>query len=96
MDGHFPDEPENDLRRYGCPPSSRRAGILPNAQRKENSDRTTYTVADPSRDGCTTLQEISVGTGGYRLQKPGPDHSGTNHSCPVDAQGSNGEKEIHR
>ena len=25
-------------------------------------------------------------------QKLGPDHSGTNHSCPVDAQGSNGEK----
>ena len=24
--------------------------------------------------------------------KPGPDHSGTNYSCPVDAQGSNGEK----
>ena len=26
------------------------------------------------------------------LRKLGPDHSDTNHSCPVDAQGSNGEK----
>ena len=25
-------------------------------------------------------------------KKPGPDHSGTDHSCSVDAQGSNGEK----
>ena len=25
-------------------------------------------------------------------KKPGPDHFGTSHSCPVDAQGSNGEK----
>ena len=25
-------------------------------------------------------------------KKPGPDHSGTNHSCSLDAQGSNGVK----
>ena len=36
--------------------------------------------------------EISLGTGGCSLQKLGPDHPGTNHSCPVDAQSSNGEK----
>ena len=47
------------------------AGIPPNAQREENSNRTTYTMAEPSRDVCTTVQEISLGTGGYRLQKPG-------------------------
>ena len=35
---------------------------------------------------CTTVQEMSLGTRGYRLQKPGPDHSGTNHSCPVKTQ----------
>ena len=92
MDGHVPDEPEGDLCRYGFPPSSRHAGILPNAQREENSNRTTHTMAEPSRDGCTIVQEISLGTGGYSLQKPGPDHFGTNHSCSVDAQGSNGEK----
>ena len=34
------------------------------------------------------VQEISLGTRGYSLQKPGPDRSGTNHSCPVDAEGS--------
>ena len=33
-----------------------------------------------------------LGTRGYKLQKPGRDHFGTNHSCPVDAQSSNGEK----
>ena len=55
MDGHVPDEPEGDLCRYGFPPSSRHARILPNAQREENSNRTTYTVAESSRDGCTRL-----------------------------------------
>ena len=49
MDGHVPDTPEGDLCRYGFPPSSRHAGILSSAQRKENSDRTTYTMAEPSR-----------------------------------------------
>ena len=49
-------------------------------------------MAELSRVGCTTVRDISLGTGGYSLQKLGPDHSGTNHSCPVDAQGSNGEK----
>ena len=49
-------------------------------------------MAEPSRDGCTIVQEFSLGTRGYSIQKPGPDHSGTNHSCPVDAQSSNGEK----
>ena len=42
----------------GFPPPSRHAGILPNAQREENSNRTTYTMAEPSRDGCTTVQEF--------------------------------------
>ena len=72
--------------------TSRHAGILSNAQCEENSDRTAHTMAKPSGDGCTIVQEISLGTRGYSLQKPGPDHFGTNHSCPVDAQGSNGEK----
>ena len=31
---------------------------------------------ESSRDGCTTVQEISLVTGGYRLQKPGQDHTG--------------------
>ena len=26
---------------------------------------------------------LSLGTGGYFLRKPGPDHSGTNHSCQL-------------
>ena len=38
------------------------------------------------------VPEVFPGTRGYSLQKPGPDHSGTNHSCQVDAQGNNGEK----
>ena len=46
-------------------------------------------MAEPSRDGCTTVQEVSLDIGGYSLPKPGPDHSGINYSCPVDAQGSN-------
>ena len=60
-------------------------GILPNAQCEEISNKTTCTMAELSRNGCATVQEISFGTGGYSLQKPGPDHSGTNHSihrCP--------------
>ena len=37
-------------------------------------------------------RKISLGTGGSSLQKTGSDNSDTNHSCPVDAQGSNSEK----
>ena len=37
------------------------------------------------------FQEVSLGTRGYSLKKTAPDHPGTN-PCPVDAQGSNGEK----
>ena len=37
--GLVPDESEGDLCRYGFPQSSRPAGILLNAQRKENFDR---------------------------------------------------------
>ena len=44
----FEMNPERDVCRYGFPPSSRHAGILPNAQREENSDRTTYTMVEPS------------------------------------------------
>ena len=79
--------------RNGFPPSLRYADILPNAQREENSDRTTYTMAEPSRDGCATVQENALGTlVDTDSKKLGPDHSGTNHSCPVDAQNSNDEK----
>ena len=47
-------------------------------------------MAEPSRDGCTIIiEENSLCTRGYSLQKLGPDHFGTNHSCPVDAQGNN-------
>ena len=52
----------------------------------ENSDKTTYTMAEPSRDGCTIVQEVSLSAREYSLQKPGPDHIGTSHSCPVDEQ----------
>ena len=86
MDGHVPDELEGDLCRYGFPPSSQ------HAHREENSDRTTFTMTEPSRDGCTIVQEISLATRGYSFQEPERDHVGTNHSCPVDAHGSNGEK----
>ena len=48
-------------------------------------------MAEPSRFGCTTVQETSLGIGGYSLQKLGPGQSGTKHSCPVDTQSSNGE-----
>ena len=37
-------------------------------------------------------QEISLRTSGYRFRKLGPDHSGTNHACSVDAQGGDSEK----
>ena len=46
----------------------------------------------PSRNGCTTVQEISLGTRGYSFHKPELDHSGTDHSCPIDAQGGDSEK----
>ena len=41
---------------------------------------------------CAIVQKHSLGSGGCSTPKPGPDHSGTSHSCPIDAQGSNGEK----
>ena len=58
MYGHVPDEPEGDWCRCDFPPSSRLAGILPNAQREENSNMTTYTMAESSRDGCSTVQAL--------------------------------------
>ena len=42
--------------------------------------------------GCTTVQEISLGTPGHSFKESGPDNSGTDHSCPVDAQGGDSEK----
>ena len=33
--------------------------------------------------GCTIVQEVSLGTRGYGLQKSGSDHSGKDHSCPA-------------
>ena len=74
------------------PPSSRHAGILPNAEREENSNKTTYTMAEPSRNGCTAVQEVSLGTRGHSFEESGPDHSSTDHSCSVDSQGGNSEK----
>ena len=38
------------------------------------------------------MKSLSLGTRGYSLQKTGPDNSGKYHSCPDDAQSSNGEK----
>ena len=38
---------------------------------------TTYTVAEPSRDGCTTVQEVSLDTRGHSIKESGPDYSGT-------------------
>ena len=64
----------------------------PNAQREENSNWTTYTMAEPSRNGCTTVQEISFGIRGHSFKESGPDHSGTDHSCPIAAQGGDSEK----
>ena len=37
------------------------------------------------------VQEVSLGTRGYSLQKLGQDYSITDNTCPVDAQGSDGE-----
>ena len=92
MDGHVPDEPGGNLCRYGFPQSSRYAGIPANAQRKENSKRTTYTMAEPSRDRCTTVQKVSFGTREHRLKESGPDYTGTDHSCPFDGHGGDSEK----
>ena len=36
---------------------------------EETSDRTADTMAKPSRDGCTIVQEVSLGTRGYSLKK---------------------------
>ena len=46
-----------------------------------------HTMAESSRDGCTTVEAVSLGTRGHSFKESGPDHSGTDHSCPVDAQG---------
>ena len=53
---------------------------------------TTYSLAKSSWDGCTIVQGVSLGIRGYSLQNFGSDHSATDHTCPVDAQGSDGEK----
>ena len=42
--------------------------------------------------GVRLFKKVSLSTRGYSLQKSGPDHFGTEYSCPVEAQGSNGEK----
>ena len=65
----FQMNPEAICATYGFPQSSRHAGILPNAQREENSNRTTYTMAEPSRDGCTIVQEVSLDTRETQLQR---------------------------
>ena len=39
--------------------------------------RARYTMAEPSRDGCTTVQEVSLGTREHSFKESGPDHSGT-------------------
>ena len=41
---------------------------------------------------CTTVQEVSFGTSGHSIQNFGQDYSVTNHTCSVDAQGSDDEK----
>ena len=67
--------------------------MQPNAKkREENCNKATCTMAEPSRDGCTTVQEVFLGTRAHSFNESGPDHSGTDHSCPVDAQGGNNEK----
>ena len=42
--------------------------------------------------GVRLFKEVSLGTRGFSLHKSGPDHSVTDHACPVDAQSINGEK----
>ena len=69
--GYIPDDSEGNLCRWGFPPSSRHTRILPNAQRVENSNKTTYTMAEPSRDGGTTVREISLGTRGHGYKESG-------------------------
>ena len=41
--------------------------------------------------GVRLFKKIFLALVDTASKKLGPDHSGTNHSCPVDAQGSNGE-----
>ena len=69
---------------YGFPPSSRHAGILPNARRKENSNRTTAEM------GLRLFKIFLLAL--IDTASTGSDHSGTDHSCPVDAQSSDSEK----
>ena len=45
-----------------------------------------------SRDGSTIVQESSLGICGYSLEKSGQNYFISNHTSPVDAEGSNGEK----
>ena len=54
--------------------------------------RHTHTMAEPSRDGCTTVQEISLVNRGHSVEESGPDHSGSDHTCPINAQCSDSEK----
>ena len=42
--------------------------------------------------GVRLFKKIFLALVDTASKKLGPDHSGTNHSCPVDAQSSNGEK----
>ena len=93
MEGNFPGEPEGDLCRCGFPSSSRHAGIPSNSQYKETSERTVFSLAKSSWDGCPIVQELSLSAlVNTASKKSGPDHSGTDHSCPIDAQSTTGEK----
>ena len=53
---------------------------------------TAHSLAKSSWDGCPIVSKIPLGTRRHSLQKFGQDYSVTNHTCSVDAQGSDGEK----
>ena len=52
----------------------------------------THTVAKSSRKESSIVQEVSLCSCGYSLEKSGQDYFISNHTSPVDAQDSNSEK----
>ena len=75
-DGHFPNEPGGDLCRDGFAPSSWHTDMKEWIMWRDfRQDRTS--LAKSSWDGCTIVQEVSLGTRGYSIQISGPHHSVT-------------------
>ena len=90
-DGHCPDEPEGDLCTYGFPSSSDMHALyrMQNLKRFPTGPYTPW----PNRAemGVRLFKKFLSALVDTASKKSGPDHSVTDHTCPVDTHGSDGD-----